>query len=414
VSGVKNDDSGATASMSWQALLENSSPAFDNPVFDRQNSYEILSSQDLLIKQENMITSVREQLYVNREEAAILLRFYRWKMPTLVDDWLMDADAVRRKVGISEAMDVSEDDVPSTPGGSFTCPLCFDTVSKDKCIGLACGHFFCASCWTSWLSAENEKGPSAIFTTCMAEKCKEIIPEEIQMKLLPKDKKQKFKTWLIDNLIQGNRHLRWCPTPSCHRAVEYKGGGMMEIFCHCGSVFCFKCGYEGHRPADCEIVEKWVQKNSTDAENVNWIIANTKKCPKCNVFIEKNQGCNHMTCRNCKFEFCWLCKGDWTQHGSATGGFYKCNKYDTSKDKDVAAEENKIEEAKNALQKYMFYFTRFDNHDKSIKFAEQTRKKAETTMGKLQDKLGTNYQDVQFLLNAVNAVIAVSLYILAS
>ena len=57
---------------------------------------------------------------------------------------------------------------------------------------------------------------------------------------------------------------------------------------------------------------------------------NTKLCPSCRKPIEKNQGCNHMTCRSigCKYEFCWLCMGPWTEHGSVTGGFYKCNKFD--------------------------------------------------------------------------------------
>ncbi len=35
-----------------------------------------------------------------------------------------------------------------------------------------------------------------------------------------------------------------------------------------------------------------------------------------------------MTCRQCKFEFCWICMGPWTDHGASTGGYYKCNKYD--------------------------------------------------------------------------------------
>lgn len=32
-----------------------------------------------------------------------------------------------------------------------------------------------------------------------------------------------------------------------------------------------------------------------------------KKCPKCKVWTEKNLGCNHMTCKICQFDWCWLC-----------------------------------------------------------------------------------------------------------
>src|SRR5687768_12112685 len=41
------------------------------------------------------------------------------------------------------------------------------------------------------------------------------------------------------------------------------------------------------------------------------------RCPKCRSPIEKNGGCMHMTCRiaSCAFEFCWLCRGPWTEHG---------------------------------------------------------------------------------------------------
>lgn len=33
-----------------------------------------------------------------------------------------------------------------------------------------------------------------------------------------------------------------------------------------------------------------------------------KQCPKCKFWVEKNQGCDHMTCK-CKFEFCYKCGG---------------------------------------------------------------------------------------------------------
>lgn len=40
----------------------------------------------------------------------------------------------------------------------------------------------------------------------------------------------------------------------------------------------------------------WIRKNSAESENLNWILANTKPCPKCKRPIEKNQGCMHMSC----------------------------------------------------------------------------------------------------------------------
>lgn len=32
-----------------------------------------------------------------------------------------------------------------------------------------------------------------------------------------------------------------------------------------------------------------------------------KLCPECFIVIEKENGCNHMTCNYCYYEFCWLC-----------------------------------------------------------------------------------------------------------
>jgi len=31
-----------------------------------------------------------------------------------------------------------------------------------------------------------------------------------------------------------------------------------------------------------------------------------KSCPNCRATIEKDDGCNHMTCR-CGYHWCWLC-----------------------------------------------------------------------------------------------------------
>ena len=64
--------------------------------------------------------------------------------------------------------------------------------------------------------------------------------------------------------------------------------------------------------------------------NALWVAANTKKCPRCSAAIEKDEGCNHMSCRKCRHEFCWICMQDWTLHSNTTGGYFQCNRFDAS------------------------------------------------------------------------------------
>lgn len=114
-----------------------------------------------------------------------------------------------------------------------------------------------------------------------------------------------------------------------------------------------------------------------------------------------------MTCRSCKHEFCWLCKGDWKLHGTATGGYYRCNRYDEnlSKGGSLSEEEQRAEHAKNELQKYLHYYQRFDNHTKARKFAMRSLDKTMSRMKSLQDLKGGCFNDVSFLEEAVQTVI---------
>ena len=109
-----------------------------------------------------------------------------------------------------------------------------------------------------------------------------------------------------------------------------------SVLCKCGEAFCLSCSEEDHVPANCSQVYSWNEKEKSDSENLGWIKANTKPCPKCGTNIEKNQGCNHMTCSKCSYGFCWLCLVEWSKHGSSTGGYYSCNLYEEKKKTDKA------------------------------------------------------------------------------
>jgi len=44
-------------------------------------------------------------------------------------------------------------------------------------------------------------------------------------------------------------------------------------------------------------------------ENTNKINELTHPCPSCGVRFSKGDGCSHMVCFSCHYEFCWICKG---------------------------------------------------------------------------------------------------------
>ena len=73
-----------------------------------------------------------------------------------------------------------------------------------------------------------------------------------------------------------------------------------------------------HFPFSCKENKYWfVKTDDKFKRDYLWVIEHCKKCPKCGWSIEKNEGCNHMTCRLCHHEFCWLCFQNYHGHNQA-------------------------------------------------------------------------------------------------
>jgi IBR domain, a half RING-finger domain len=72
--------------------------------------------------------------------------------------------------------------------------------------------------------------------------------------------------------------------------------------CVCGKLMCFKCGEQMHE-GRC--------KNSNGLLFALWASTNNFAiCPSCRARAIKDDGCNHMTCPQCKHVYCWICKKD--------------------------------------------------------------------------------------------------------
>jgi hypothetical protein len=76
---------------------------------------------------------------------------------------------------------------------------------------------------------------------------------------------------------------------------------------------CFRCGAISHPGVSCE--------NVGNAELRAYIRRNdVVKCPNCGFGTEKSDGCNHMTCAKCNYDWCWICR-----RGCGSGHFDEMN-----------------------------------------------------------------------------------------
>ena len=152
------------------------------------------------------------------------------------------------------------------------------------------------------------------------------------------------------------------------------------------------------------MMDYWEAKNKSEGENAKWLIVNTKQCPNCHKYIEKNQGCNHMTCRKeaggCGYEFCWICLGEWKPHGSS---WYECKKYTpTELDKNKEKIRNNI---KLELERYANFYESYQEEEKAIRFGVKLKDKIENYKAQLEGLKNQPHQEVQFLDEALQTVI---------
>jgi len=377
-----------------------------------------VSPEQLQRDQASLTAEIAELVKVPEDHASILLVEFRWDKEKLLDQFYSDPEKTRIRAGAIQG-DISKM-IPTNATGLFQCPVTYEKVPFCETLSMGCEkpgepeHRFSLEAWQDYLICRVQDGASCLFTRCQARGCTCVVSPRVWRLVLGdvrgeraqvaarKDALTRYERILSSNYVDMNRHIKWCPAPSCGWAVQAIGP-CREVTCqNCHLSFCFRCGLDAHAPLSCKGLAEWNEKCSNESETANWFVANTKKCPNCSTHIEKNQGCNHMHCNMCKYDFCWICLGKWADHGANTGGFYQCNKYDPSTSK---KKEDDVSQAKRELDRYIHYYKRYQGHDQSLKYAAKQREQAEARMTELQKKGGKGWIDVQFIMEAAEQLI---------
>ncbi|KAJ3165249.1 hypothetical protein HDU88_004334 [Geranomyces variabilis] len=368
-----------------------------------QVDFKVHSIDDIVAFQTQEVAHVAGILGCRPEHAATLLRAFKWNKERLIERYMENPEDVANQAGV--VMDADKQAVFSKSADGFECQICYTDDDDLDTVALHCGHRFHTDCYAHYLQQKIcEEGESRRIQCCQS-KCTAIVDEATIEKVVPPDVLSRYQTLLIRTYVDDSVHLKWCPGPDCEYAIEchVPQKQLQEIVptvrCKCGFTSCFGCGLDDHQPCICLLVKFWLKKCADDSETANWISANTKECLKCQTTIEKNGGCNHMTCKKCKYEFCWVCAGPWSDHGTA---WYSCNRWEEKAS--VEARDSQARSRK-ALERYLHYYNRYANHIQSAKLSSVLLEKTAAKMEALQSTSTLSWIEVQFLRKACDVLL---------
>ncbi|PIN22131.1 putative E3 ubiquitin ligase [Handroanthus impetiginosus] len=377
INGIENEDSNAQ----W--------------VPSKPPTSKVITKESLLAAQRVDLQRVMDLLSVREHHARTLLIHFRWDVEKLIAVYVEKGKAAmcaEAGVTLVELVDLDPPDSTSI----LTCNICMDDVPAKDVTLMDCGHSFCNNCWTEHFVVKINEGQSRRIR-CMAHKCNAICDEAIIRKLVSvrhPDLAEKFDRFLLESYIEDNKMVKWCPSiPHCGNAIRVENDEFCEVECSCGLQFCFSCVSEAHSPCSCLMWELWSKKCRDESETVNWITVHTKPCPKCHKPVEKNGGCNLVSCI-CGQAFCWLC-------GVATGrdhtwshiANHSCGRYKEDKEK-------KAERAKRDLYRYMHYHNRYKAHIDSSKQESRLRETIKQKVSRLEAR-ELNLRDFSWVTNGL-------------
>ncbi|XP_062595847.1 uncharacterized protein LOC134257220 [Saccostrea cucullata] len=219
------------------------------------------------------------------------------------------------------------------------CGVCFvslcdtdvDSGGSDLTEGVLiqpCQHYFCRTCLVQYVLEKIRTGARSL--SCLEYKCESMMDPLLIMSVVPSHVFGQWSSRKQEQAVMSTGLWKWCPNKTCNLIVSLsekdqrvKERGifvkdhmkMRGVTCLCHTEFCMECEEPPHWPASCKQIGEYVkalniQKDLLNEDDyVRTFRVNVKPCPRCREKVDKNGGCNAMTCR-CGHHFCWLCLRD--------------------------------------------------------------------------------------------------------
>ncbi|KAI5400924.1 E3 ubiquitin-protein ligase RSL1 [Lathyrus oleraceus] len=201
------------------------------------------------------------------------------------------------------------------------CEICAEAKTDEEMFrNQGCYHSFCSECVVKQVATKIQENITVV--SCPGLNCEGVLELETLRPLLPKELIDRWDDAMCEALLLTVPKF-YCPFKDCSAMLldedEEGGEGIRESECpFCHRLFCARCHVSWHPGVSCEEFQTLNVDERGSQDLLVRELANQKKwkrCSRCRFYVEKKEGCLHITCR-CKHEFCYACGEPWTNtHG---------------------------------------------------------------------------------------------------
>ncbi|KAF8388678.1 hypothetical protein HHK36_025358 [Tetracentron sinense] len=200
------------------------------------------------------------------------------------------------------------------------CEICLEGKPTEDMFRntITCSHSFCVDCISKYVAAKIQENINMV--KCPDFHCKGLLEPDRCRSILPEEVFDRWDKALCESLILASQRF-YCPFKDCSAILVDEGGELVTASeCpYCRRLFCAQCNVSWHAGIGCDEFQR-LHEDDRKIEDLMVIeLAKEKKwmrCPKCEFYVEKRDGCVHISCR-CGFQFCYGCGLGWTEtHGA--------------------------------------------------------------------------------------------------
>ncbi|KAF1850949.1 uncharacterized protein K460DRAFT_302543 [Cucurbitaria berberidis CBS 394.84] len=199
------------------------------------------------------------------------------------------------------------------------CSICATTKTMARSFKVlkiedACEHLqgICYACIQKMLKAKVvERQLTEAELACPFPDCDHVLDYMALKMTVTKAAFEQYDTALAKRLLSADEFYIACLSRKCGMYFSIEGcksdkRGKQKIACpYCEYEICSKCNrpWKSHGTDGCN---KAKEKEDRASEKMVKALG-AKPCPQCGLNIQKNGGCDHMTCQHCRQHFCWQC-----------------------------------------------------------------------------------------------------------